>query len=327
MVRLTLSYDMRAPSFGPPAEALYRAALEQCTWADERGWAQVGLPEHHSAVDGYLPSPVVMATGIGACTKHVRISINLLLLPFYHPIRLAEDLAVADLISGGRLEVMVGAGYREEEFDLYDIDLHGRGKAMEEGIVTLQRAWTGEPFEFRGRTVQVLPRPAQRPRPRVIVGGASPASARRAARIGDGYAPIHPKLYEIYVEEMARLGKPIPEGSGPVRVVGPTNVVAVSEDPERTWAAIMPNLLHDAEVYASWTGGRKGSMFKHVSTPEEVRASGQYAVLTPEEAVAAAQGADTFGLRPLVGGIDPDLAWASLELFAAKVLPHLDTTR
>lgn len=327
MVRLSLSYDMRAPDFGPPAEALYKAALEQCTWADERGWAQVGLPEHHASPDGYLPSPVVMATAIGARTQHLRISISLLLLPFYHPIRLAEDLAVADLVSGGRIDVMVGAGYREEEFDMYDADLHKRGAAMEEGILTLQRAWTGEPFEFRGRTVRVLPRPAQRPRPRVIVGGASPASAKRAARIGDGYAPIHPRLYEIYVEEMQRLGKPIPEGSGPVRTAGPSNVVAVSEDPERTWAAIMPNLLHDAEVYASWTGGRKGAMFKQVATAEEVRASGQYAVLTPDEALDAAKAADTFGFRPLVGGIDPDLSWASLELFAAKVLPQLETTR
>lgn len=327
MVRLSLSYDMRAPEFGPPAEALYKCALDQCAWADEKGWGQVVLPEHHSAIDGYLPSPVVMATAIGARTQHLRITISLLLLPFYHPIRLAEDLAVADLIAGGRIDVMVGAGYREEEFDLYDADLHQRGRTMEEGILTLQRAWTGEPFEFRGRTVQVLPRPAQRPRPRVIVGGASPASAKRAARIGDGYAPIHPRLYEIYVEEMARLGKPVPEGSGPVRATGPSNIVAVSEDPERTWAQIMPNLIHDAEVYALWTGGRKGSMFKQVTTPEELRASGQYAVVTPDEALAAAKSADTFGFRPLCGGIEPELSWASLELFAAKVLPQLQTTR
>ncbi len=327
MVRLQLSYDMRAPDFGPPADALYRCALDQCAWADARGFASVTLPEHHSDVDGYLPSPVVMAAGIGARTEHVRISISLVLLPLYHPIRLAEDLAIADLISGGRIDVMVGAGYREEEFDLYDVDIHGRGKAMEEGIVTLQRAWTGEPFEFRGRTVRVLPRPAQRPRPKVIVGGASPAAARRAARIGDGFAPIHPRLYEIYVEEMHELGKPIPEGGGPVRAAGPSNIVAVSEDPERTWHEIMPYLVHDAEVYASWTGGRRGSMFQQVTTPEELRASGQYAVLTPDDAVAAANASETFGFRPLCGGIDPDLSWASLELFDAKVLPHLQPTR
>ena len=75
----------------------------------------------------------------------------------------------------------------------------------------LKKAWTGEPFEWQGRTVHVLPRPAQRPRPRIILGGASPASARRAARIGDAYVPIAPRLYEIYLEELARLGKPAPE--------------------------------------------------------------------------------------------------------------------
>lgn len=323
MVKLSLAYDMRAPSFGPPAESLYKAAIEQCAWGDTHGFSSVVLPEHHGSPDGYMPSPIVMATAIGARTTSIRIAISLLLMPFYHPIRLAEDLAVCDLLCGGRLDVMVGAGYREEEFDMYDIDIHRRGRVMEEGIQTLIKAWTGEPFEFRGRTVQVMPRPAQRPRPPIIVGGASPASAKRAARIGDAYAPIHPRLWDIYVEEMKALGKPIPIGGGPVLATGPSNVVAVSEDPDRTWAAIMPNLLHDATMYAAWTGGKKGSMFKAVATAEELRASDQYLVLTPEQCVEAANTTGGLGLRPLVGGIDPDVAWASLELFEAKVLTKL----
>ena len=323
MTRLTLSYDMRAPDFGPPARDLYAAALDQCEWADGLGFHSVVLPEHHASPDGYMPSPVVMASAIGARTSTLRIAISLLLVPFYQPHRLAEDLAVCDLVCGGRLDVMLGSGYREVEFEMYGVDLHQRGKMMNDAIVFFRQAWTGEPFEWQGRTVHVLPRPAQRPRPKIIVGGASPASARRAARIGDVYAPIHPRLYEIYLEEMATLGKPVPEGGGPVVGAGGA-VVAVTEDPERAWATIQRNLLHDAVIYAEWTGGRQGAMFKPISTTEELKASGQYQVVTPDECLALAAEHGGLSFRPLVGGIDPEFAWASLQLFADRVLPHLE---
>jgi alkanesulfonate monooxygenase SsuD/methylene tetrahydromethanopterin reductase-like flavin-dependent oxidoreductase (luciferase family) len=325
MVRLSLSYDMRAPAFGPPATDLYAAALDQCEWADSLGFHQVVVPEHHASPDGYMPSPVVMATAIGARTKRLRIAISLLLVPFYQPQRLAEDLAVADLVSGGRLDVMLGTGYREIEFETYGVDIHGRGKAMNDMILFLQKAWTGEPFEWEGRTVQVLPRPAQRPRPRIIVGGASPASARRAARIGDAYAPIHPRLYEIYLKELQELGKPEPnDGVGGAVTTHGGAVVAVTEDPDRTWAAIERNLLHDANVYAEWTGGRKGAMFEPITTTEELKSSGQYRVLTPAECAEQAAEYDALSFRPLAGGIDPHIAWESLQLFADRVLPNLD---
>jgi alkanesulfonate monooxygenase SsuD/methylene tetrahydromethanopterin reductase-like flavin-dependent oxidoreductase (luciferase family) len=322
MVRLSLSYDMRAPDFGPPAESLYAAALDQCEWADRVGFERVILPEHHASPDGYMPAPVVMASAIAARTKRMRVMISALLLPFYDPIRLAEDLAIVDLVSGGRLDLIVGAGYREDEFDMLGVDIHRRGRLMEEGVTALKQAWTGEPFEFRGRTVRVLPRPAQRPAPKVIMAGASPASARRAARIADGYSPIAPRLYEIYLDELAKLGKPVPDDphrSG----AGESSLVAVSEDPERTWAAIEPNLMHDALVYGSWTGGRRGSMFAIVSTSEELKASGQYRVVTPEECLELARNSGGLAFRPLVGGIDPALAWESLQLFADRVLPSL----
>ncbi len=322
MVKLSLSYEMRVPDFGPPGEALYAAALDQCEWADKLGFDSVGLSEHHASPDGYMPSPLVMASAIGARTKRMRITISLILLPFYHRHRLAEDAAVCDLICGGRLELMFGAGYREEEFEMYGIDIHQRGRTMTEGIEFLKKAWTGDPFEFEGRTVQVLPRPAQRPRPRIVLGGASPASARRAARIADDYAPIAPRLYQIYVEELGKLDKPLPEPADQ-SVAQSTAVVAVSDNPDRTWGQIERNLMHDAAVYGAWTQGRRGSMFAQVGTSEELKASGQYLVLTPEACLARAQESGALRFRPLVGGIDPDIAWESLQLFETKVLPYL----
>jgi alkanesulfonate monooxygenase SsuD/methylene tetrahydromethanopterin reductase-like flavin-dependent oxidoreductase (luciferase family) len=323
VVKLSLSYEMRAPDFGPPAKVLYEAALDQSEWADRLGFGSVVLSEHHASPDGYMPSPLVMASAIGARTKRLRIMISLILLPFYHPQRLAEDAAVCDLVCGGRLDLMFGAGYREEEFEMYGVDIHQRGRTMSEGIDFLKKAWTGEPFEFQGRKVQILPRPAQQPRPRIVLGGASPASARRAARIADAYAPIAPRLYEIYLEELEKLDKPIPVGGDPGLAQG-TAVVAVSDDPERTWNAIERNLLHDAAAYGAWTSGRRGSMFAQIGSPEQLKASGQYLVLTPQECLSRAVNSASLRFRPLVGGIDPDVAWESLQLFETRVLPYLD---
>ncbi len=204
---LTLAFDMRAPDSGANPTSLYAAALEQCAWADELGFTDVQLMEHHASTDGYLPSPIVLGSAVAGVTRRLAVRLCLVLLPLYDPLRIAEDLAVLDLISGGRLRLTVGLGYRQEEYDQFGVDMRRRPSLMEEAVETLKRAWTGEPFDYRGRRVRVLPRPAERPRPLITMGGASPASARRAARIADAYYPVAPRLYEIYRDELSALGK------------------------------------------------------------------------------------------------------------------------
>lgn len=319
MKRLTLAYDMRAPAWGVPAEDLYRAALEQSAWADEQGFTDVVLMEHHASTDGYLPSPIVLGAAIGAVTKRILLRLSLILLPLYHPLRVAEDLAVLDLTSRGRLRLTVGLGYRDEEYAQFGVNMKRRPSLMEEAVEALKQAWTGEPFQFRGETVQILPRPAQRPRPAISMGGASPASARRAARIADGYEPLAPRLYEIYREELRSLGKPDPGSREPS---GGGNYVFVSEDPERTWERISAHALHDTNEYARWIGARRGP-FTPASGPDELRRRGTYQVVTPDECLEMATQSGSLAFKPLVGGLDPQIGWEGLELFASKVLPRL----
>src|SRR2546429_9339629 len=130
MTTWSLRYDLRAPSFGPPAPELYAAALEQATWADERGCSAITFSEHHGADDGYLPSPIVMAGAAAARTKHARIAISALIVPFHDQLRLAEDLAVVDLTSNRRLTVTVGAGCATPEFALVHGALPDRGALL-----------------------------------------------------------------------------------------------------------------------------------------------------------------------------------------------------
>src|ERR1700742_1000908 len=121
-----LHFDMRAPSFGAPADRLYAAALEMATFADEMGITRIGLMEHHGSEDGYLPSPFVMGGAIAARTKNCRLNLGAIILPLHDPVQVAEQIAVLDLLSGGRLQVIVAAGYVPSEFALFKASLHDR---------------------------------------------------------------------------------------------------------------------------------------------------------------------------------------------------------
>nr|WP_232292102.1 LLM class flavin-dependent oxidoreductase [Frankia sp. QA3] len=107
---------------------------------------------------------------------------SVIVLPLYDVLRAAEDLAVLDVISDGRLEVVVGAGYRPAEYAMFGRSFAGRGSQVEDAVPLLRRAWSGEPFDHRGTTVRVTPVPVHQPGPPVLLGGSSPAAARRAAR-------------------------------------------------------------------------------------------------------------------------------------------------
>jgi alkanesulfonate monooxygenase SsuD/methylene tetrahydromethanopterin reductase-like flavin-dependent oxidoreductase (luciferase family) len=190
------------------------------------------------------------------------------------------------------------------------------------------RAWSGEPFEWRGRQVVVTPKPATEPHPTVLVGGGVPAAARRAARLRLPMLPMNtdPRLAAVYAEEAARVGF---DGGFVMTPDGPT-FVHVTHDPEKAWAEIGPYLLYEAQTYASYqTPGQHSTPMVQAETVAELKASPQIVVGTPDDVVAAAarvspMGALTF--NPLAGGLPPELAWESLELFAADVLPRLRAT-
>ena len=324
MPRILLRYDMRAPAFGATPPALYAAALEQAAFGDAHGFDSVQLSEHHGSDDGYLPAPLVLAAAIAGRTQRIRLEIAALILPLHDPLRVAEDVAVLDLASGGRVDLVIGAGYVPAEFEMFERAISERPRLVEEGMHALEQAWTGEPFPYRGRTVRVTPRPLQRPRPSLALGGSSPASARRAARLADRFVPALPQLWKHYRAECERLGKPVP----PAGRVGPL-FLHVAEDPDAAWAQIAKHALHEANAYGRWmTDARTAGPYAPVSDASALRASGLYRVVTPEQCVELANELGPEGtllLHPLMGGLAPELGWSSLELFAARVLPRIRT--
>ena len=321
MVRLGLSFDMRAPDFGASPARLYAAMLDQCAWAEANGFHGVSFMEHHASNDGYLPSPLVAAAAAAGRTKTIGIGVGLMLLPLYHPLRAAEDLAVLDLVSQGRLSLAVGGGYREEEYDQFQVPFRKRPSLMTEAVLTLKKAWTGEFFEFRGQRVRILPKPARPGGPPITMGGVSEAAARRAANIADGFQPVDPRYFEFYRDELAKLGKPVPPPLPPL--AEKIMFLHVSHDPDRDWARIAPHALHENNEYAAWAKGAPDYPYQPVTDANVLRQSGLYRVLTPEQAVSLAKKLGFLPLKGLMGGMDPDLANESLALVEKEVLPAL----
>ena len=321
MTEVLLRYDMRAPTFGPASTAeLYASALEQAAWADRLGLDAIHLMEHHGSEDGYNPSPLTLAAAIAGRTEQIRVD-PVLVVPFYDPVRLAEDLAILDIVSGGRLSVTLIAGYVAREFAMYGRELKQRPALMAEAIRVLRAAWSGEPFDRDGHLIRVTPTPLQPGGPPITMGGSSEAAARRAARLADAFQPTVGALWEVYraaCEDAGREPGPRPPRTGPA-------FVHISEDPDRAWAQIAPHALHENASYASWLDeAGVDAPFKSVADAEALRASGRYRVLTPDACIELARGVEQFRLTPLMGGIPPDLSWESLELFESRVLPALD---
>jgi alkanesulfonate monooxygenase SsuD/methylene tetrahydromethanopterin reductase-like flavin-dependent oxidoreductase (luciferase family) len=325
---LGLRFDLRGYPGGASHAELYDAALAACEWGEQHfANVMVTLTEHHGSDEGHLPSPLIAAAAIAGRTRRAHIMVVAVILPLRDVIQLAEDVAVLDLVSGGRVDVLYGAGYRYEEFAMFDVDIRRRGELMEESVQALQQAFTGEPFEYRGRTVQVTPRPRRQPRPPLLLGGTSAAAARRAARHADLFIPSVPEAMAAYVEELERLGKP----AAPVDFFSgrPPTINLVHPDPEAAWALIGDHCMHDMTTYAAWlaAGRGGGGPYSAVADLDELRASGLYHVVTPEECAKLVVEHGTLDMHPLVGGLPPEVALASFERIEREVLPAVAAAR
>lgn len=330
MPKLVMNFDLRhPPAFPATGREIYAAALDMCAWADDRGFARVGFGEHHQSEDGYIPAPLLVASAVGARTTRLRVRLSVILALLYDPVRLAEEIAVADLCLGGRLDVGLGVGYVEDDFRAFGVDYAGRGRQMDELIPFLRRAWTGEPFEYRGGTVRVTPRPVQDPMP-IYVGGSAPAVIERAVQLGDGFFPPGmPIGWNRYRRRCIELGRPDP-GEWPRR--GPVFLWVTDQPKDGVWERLAPHVRHQIDSYAGWTTsayGRPDGPFVPSRDVESLRQGGAYDVLTPDEVLALAEDLGPDGelhLNPLLAGIHPTDAWAMLELFDREVLPHLQVT-
>lgn len=324
MTSFVTRYDFRAPGADPAVrQDFFARALEQAAYVEAHGQDALMLSEHHNSDDGYLPSPLLVGAAFAAVTSRIPLSISALLVNLYDPLRLAEDIAVLDHLSGGRTSFTLGLGYRPVEYEMFDRSWSTRGRDIEANIKVLLRAWTGEEFAHRGHTVRVTPTPYTRPRPMLFYGGGSPAAARRAGRLGLDFAPqqADPALREIYQSECRAHGRE--PGYTLMVPAGPANIFC-AEDPDAFWAGYGHHLLADAQGYRAWHGLDTASYVRDDSeTVTELRAAGTYAVLTADELIEKCRSREIrlVTSHPACGGLPAEPSWESLRLISETVLP------
>jgi len=319
---LSMRFDFRNPAFAGTSMAdRYAAALDIAEWADNLGIpASIAVSEHHGSADGYIPSPQMIIAAMAGRTKNVRFSTAATIAPFHDPLRLAEDFCVLDHISKGRFDPIIAGGYAPNEFEMFGVPLKERPARVTEVVKTLKAAFSGKPFEYRGRTVHITPEPYRPGGPSVIMGGASEGAARRAARIADAFVPSEPTCWEFYRDEMIKLGKLDP-GPG---MVGGSQVTVLARDPEAGWQAMSPFFLHETNAYGAWKDAAgEATPYSVYPDTEALRGANQYHVLTPGQMVEQLKAAPfpAVNFHPLCGGMPIDLAWDSLKLFETEVLP------
>src|SRR6187402_1182849 len=183
--------------------ALFQEALEEVVLAEKLGFDSVWMEEHHSIPGHYWPSPLIVLAAFGARTERILLGTDVIVTPFYHPVRLAEDVAVIEALTGGRLILGAAIGYRPDEFALYDAEFERRGGQLEELIGLLRPLWAGESVDHDGRFYKVHGRiePVPTVEPPIWIGGWGPVTIRRAAELADAWVPGPtagmPKLLEL----------------------------------------------------------------------------------------------------------------------------------
>jgi hypothetical protein len=310
-----LRFNFASPQGDPRTQGeLIRAAVELAQWGESRGIATVSVDEHHATGHGWSCNPILAAGMFLAGTSRLIVSVDCALGPLWNPVRLAEDIALVDNMSRGRLHTTVGLGYRVSEYESLGIDFSQRGPLMDSLIERMLSVWS----EIGSYT---------RPHPPLYIGGGARVTARRAARfrLPLSLADHLPDVADHYRELCAE------SGLAPLIIMpGPINrgMIYLHEDPDRGWAELGEHILWEAVTYGGWSSDQRSLMhLPGVKTLDEVRASGRYRFLTPDELIAEVRAEPDYGplvLHPLVGGMPIDEAWKSVHLLADKVLPALN---
>jgi probable F420-dependent oxidoreductase len=326
-----LLYDLRnPPEWHVPAAELYAETLDHIQAMEALGFPVIWVTEHHFIEDEYLPSCLAMAAAIAARTMRLTIGTAVLLLPLHDALRVAEDAAVVDVLSNGRLRLGLGLGYKLEEFEAFGVSRKARPGRMEEGIEVIRAAWSDGPATFEGKhyrfhNINVTPKPVQQPGPEIWLGGRAEPAVRRAARMGDGLIAVGgPQLNQMYREMRAEYGK-----------TGPANIAAFAgsypaEDPREAWETCGRHIDHRSRNYADWYGAAADLASDRTWTAalDAGRASGANAEFfkTPDKVIAEVKAMEATGVTSLLyfatfPGLRPSATIPYFETLAKYVMP------
>ena len=321
-MKLGLYFDLRNPApWARPWPEVYGRALDLVVEAEHLGAASVWFSEHHLFTDGYLPQPLTFAAAAAARTTRVRIGTAVLVAALRPAALVAEEAAVIDQLSGGRLELGIGAGYSVPEYELYNADITKRYGLTDSAVAEIRRLLDDG---------IVTPPAAQNPFP-LWLGYQGPQGAKRAGRLGVGLLSLDPSLLDPYREGLIEGGHD-PEIA---RTGGMLDII-VADDPEEAFERILPHYAHQLNSYRAAAVAGSGRDAPKEITVEKLRGGaaqkGQIPglrVLTPTDAVTAIREAtegspvEHVYLWASVAGMPDDLVEHHVELTCTQVAPNL----
>ncbi len=299
--------------------------------ADRTGWDGIVVPEHHATSSPYLNNEAVMAY-VAAQIDSLSIGSGVCLLPYHHPVRIAEFGATMDVLTGGNFRLGVAQGYRPKEFDIFGLDREAAVGKLIEGIRLIKRLWTEEHVDFDGdfyqfESVTTSPAPLQDPHPPIWMGASNEKSIRRAARMTDewmlGHVPIsgaQPRIAD-YRDERARTFR----DAGHIQF---GREIFVAESTEEAIAAAKEPLRRKYDTYSSWSQDdvTEGDTFDQAW---QDLAEDRFIIGDPEVVIAEMRryherlDIDGWTVRMNYPGLSNDDARRSIELFGAEVIPAL----
>ena len=329
-LRFGVAHDFRCPPGSPYSmQDVYAQTLEQVRLLDAAGLDLVWFSEHHFVDDGYLPSFVPVAAAVAAQTSRIRISTDITLLPFAHPLRLAEDLAVLEQISNGRMELGAGLGYAQHEFATFGVPVSQRVSRTEECLEILQLAFQGERFNFHGKryqfeNVQITPGYVQAGGPPLWLASTNPLAMERAIRFNTHLLP-QGRRTQTLDNWRVRLGE---LGRDPAQYrVGIIRSIYVTDDRERDWPALRAAERYRMQVYGGFANAAGSGGIEKFADEERItqRAVAGTVGECVQELVSFIR---EFGLTDVVTwgsapGVAPAQMTPMMLRFATEVVPQV----
>lgn len=304
----------------------FHAMLEQSELAEKLGFHTIWAHEHHSQGALY-PSPILVLAAVSKVTRAIRLGTNMLLLPLYHPMRVAEDLAMLSLMTEGRAVLGVSVGYVEKEFRALGVSLKSRARRMEQGIPLIRELWSGRPVTAEGDNFDLEDHvlfPLPQAPPPIYVGGLVAPAVRRAARLGDGFllsagttldqTRDRIKLYRDNLEEKPLL---------PIAINRIVQVVPNKAEKERVLGLVAPAYLN---LYDNW-GHQDVRELSHQERLFHETAEAHFILGEPSECIDKIEAYREHGVGHIAclmnfGNPPLEIVDRSMRLFAEKVMPH-----
>lgn len=327
LMRLGIAFDLRNPEpWRRPWAEHYGASLEVMEEADRLGLDAVKVAEHHGFEDGYSPQPLAFLAAAAARTSRIGLSTGILIAPLHKSVEIAEQAAVVDGISGGRLELAFGAGYHRPEYELYGVDISQRFRLLERRVTEVRDLWSS------GKATPV-PDGGQVP---IWLGVTGPRGAAIAGRLGTGLFTLASETWPAYLAALAEAGhhRSVGRAGGALQAI-------LSDDPERDFRALAPRIKHNGDSYlrARFAGGTEPTPplmeVRDLLASSEMRRSPWtgYGVLTPDEAatqvLALGEGrslddVDVVYIQVSPSGVIDDIARRNVELVASQLKPRVE---